>query len=505
MTDVYQVENMLDNTDLSSELKHQFTSLERAYVLDCNNGDYSTGYIQIDGSSLRDSFLNYADAELWIPLTITNASFTGPLTGSKYGYAPGGGEDIIRWKGSVLSLIGDIVIKNNNDSVLKESLTYYGNTIRIPLEHSLQWYNSGDSQMLCYSLDDASNIQFQTTTHVYNSLSNGPLSYTINAGSITSEPPYLPGNNGILKGANDFFSQFNYIPATHSYTGEVIIKLKQLSSFFEQLDFPLSANFTLYFYFNFKNASPTTVNMPPLQLLTSSGTVPTYTNIPNPMGGNTTISIGNSSGTACRLYYKSCKFNSEMGKKIASMYENNSVKNISFITTEVQNNLSNISNNNNQTQLISPLVKRVQRLFLLGYDHTNAPLNTWTSNGPGFVDAYVVNLNNLNIKLNNRNYYDQNLTLNTEFFDETMQCTATYGFSQESHSLISLDTWYNANSTYVFDLTRINTRMGPESEVSVQVVFTNTNVNAVDYVFLIERLVKMRIKFTDKGAQFHEY
>jgi hypothetical protein len=104
MGDSLQVENLVTNTDMSSELKHMFTSLERAWCPDINQGDYSSGYVQFDGATLRDAFINYADAELWIPLTITNstlANFTGPISGSRYANQSVTGTDILRWKGSV--------------------------------------------------------------------------------------------------------------------------------------------------------------------------------------------------------------------------------------------------------------------------------------------------------------------------------------------------------------------------------------------------------------------
>jgi len=77
-------------------------------------------------------------------------------------------------------------------------------------------------------------------------------------------------------------------------------------------------------------------------------------------------------------------------------------------------------------------------------------------------------------------------------------------FIRESHSLLNEDTYYNGNTLYVFDLKRLETRMDPESSVSIYVEFTNQYDGAVDYVFLTERLVRFRITMTDKGAVFSE-
>ena len=37
MTDINQIQNLFENTDLYNALKHEFTSLERAFVPDVNN------------------------------------------------------------------------------------------------------------------------------------------------------------------------------------------------------------------------------------------------------------------------------------------------------------------------------------------------------------------------------------------------------------------------------------------------------------------------------------
>jgi len=522
MTDINQIQNLFENTDLYNALKHEFTSLERAFVPDVNNRAYGSGYIQLDLSSLRDSFVNYAEAELWIPLTITSAAFTGPMTGSKncptVPTTAGVACDLIRWKGSQLALFGDLVVKNNTDSVIKESSTYYRNIAPEPLNHSEQWYKSGDSSRISYSFDDASNNVWTSTGPGLAQVGWGVPDIAFSASATTAADgimfpgaPYrIRANTGIVKGMNDFFSQFQYNSASHSYYGNVTIKLRELSPFFEQLDFPMSANFTLYIYFNFINGSNAVKNMPPLQCLSGVGVGTTVTagtafNLPAALGTFPSITIGGTlnADTACRLYYKSIKFNSEMGRKILAAYQHNQVKYISFNTTEVFDSYQNVTNDNNQTILINPLLKRIQRLYMLGYDHAN-PLNSWTSNGCGFIDANIVDLNNFNVKINNKNYYQENLTLDNEFYDEALQCTSTYGLSDESHSLLNEDTYYNGNTLYVFDLKRLETRMDPESSVSIYVEFTNQYDGAVDYVFLTERLVRFRITMTDKGATFVE-
>ena len=349
MTDINQIDNLVNNTDLYNALKHEFTSLERAFVPDVNNKAYGSGYIQLDLSSLRDSFVNYAEAELWVPLTITSAAFTGPMTGARncQTLPTGAGVacDIIRWKGSQLALFGDLVVKNNTDSVIKESLTYYRNIAPEPLNHSKQWYESGDSQRICYSLDDGSNQVYNTNTNALTQVGWGTpstlLTQSTGAGNpyimVPGTPYRIRSNTGIVKGMDDFFSQFTYNAASHSYYGNVTIKLRELSPFFDQLDFPMSANFTLYIYFNFINGSNAVKNMPPLQCLTGAALTANYQNLPTALGTLPSITIGGTlnADSACRLYYKSIKFNSEMGRKILSMYQNNGVKYIYFNTTDV--------------------------------------------------------------------------------------------------------------------------------------------------------------------------
>ena len=447
MTDINQIQNLFENTDLYNALKHEFTSLERAFVPDVNNRAFGSGNIQLDLSSLRDSFVNYAEAELWVPLTITSADFTGPMTGARncqtLPTGAGIASDIIRWKGSQLALFGDLVVKNNTDSVIKESSTYYRNIAPEPLNHSEQWYKSGDSSRISYSFDDASNGVYNTNTNAITQVGWGTpnvlLTESTGAGNpyimVPGTPYNIKSNTGIVKGMNDFFSHFQYNAASHSYYGNVTIKLRELSPFFDQLDFPMSANFTLYIYFNFINGSNAVKNMPPLQCLTGAALTANYVNLPTALGAFPSITIGGTlnSDTACRLYYKSIKFNSEMGRKILAAYQHNQVKYISFNTTEVFDSYQNVTNDNNQTILINPLLKRIQRLYMLGYDHAN-PLNSWTSNGCGFIDANIVDLNNFNVKINNKNYYQENLTLDNEFYDEALQCTSTYGLS-ENHTV----------------------------------------------------------------------
>jgi len=542
MTDRDIFENLHMDIDLSKYQEKLFSKKDRLFINDTNNNDYSSKYIQLDERDIRTVLTHQPEKELVIPIAITSNTFTGPLEGSRYGIV--GGRDLIRFTNSVLSLIGDIQVEENGKSCTYEPFTSLYNTNKTRLEHSKEWIYSAEAEELCYSLDNSSGVGggSNNAVNIANYNCSGPLSKVItqgvaggaaNNGMVTTGPMYLPGNDGLLMGSDRFFSKFRYVPGitvngnvVNAYIGHVTIKLKFLSNFFKEMDFPAFTNFVYKFYLNFVHGQPNSfLNAAPIQYLQTQTTVTDFFNVPSaPVYTDLTFWVGALNmdiSNSCRLYYKSIKPNPDKYAEIKRDYDTRRVKEISYITCDVYK-LSQFANytNTSQNELqFASSVKSPQRVWILGYDSACSPYatgagnaNGFASNGVAFTDANLLNIQLCNILIGRDPYYKYDLQSDVEFFDEAMQATATYGIANENNSLLSYNDWMRANSIYIFDLTRWFVLNGDINNVtlSAKLIQNNLSVNGIvrtsprpiDLIFLVERLEKKKMIFDRGGITF---
>ena len=523
-SDIDQYDNLFDNTDYTSINKKLFANVERKQWFDSNGMNYNVGYVWFNGNDLKEQLVLYPEAELWAPVTISSPNFTGPLQGTKYGLAGDGttsqgGMDVIRFKNSVLSLFGDIRIEQNNETVLKESLTHLINNVKMPIEHTFGYYDSGDSEDLCFTYDDTNNLIFPYSI-TYNAATNTPAvgGNAVGVYNALVAPDNcgvaLNGNKSLLKGADQFFSIFKYTPFVvanntgGTYNGNVRIKLKYLSSLIRNCNFPLCANFKLYLYFNFVNGSSAYLNMPPIQCLTASTTaVGQQNNTLQAIPANTvTISIGSNvagAGAGTMIYYKSVKLNKSEAREVASMYEHNKIKRMSFTIAEVFNTIIANTLTTNQIQLINPDIKRVTRLYFLGYP--TGTLNSMATSGPTYNPVSNMNLSQFNIKMNGTPYFINDLLIDSDFYDELMDTCTYYGISDTVNTMFKYSIWKNNNRLYAFDLSRVAIRGNPEAETDLWISFTNPNAGAnggTDYIVLTERVINVKLEYSKYGVKF---
>ena len=103
--DVEQINNLLGSTE---KQEVQYSDAQWLYIQDTQNGSYNN-YIQYITTTLKQQFIDYHNAYLWVPFAaeILNTTASGPLTSRP---------PVIALRQSVLSLIGQLVVTTDQVS-----------------------------------------------------------------------------------------------------------------------------------------------------------------------------------------------------------------------------------------------------------------------------------------------------------------------------------------------------------------------------------------------------
>lgn len=307
----------------------------------------------------------------------------------------------------------------------------------------------------------------------------------------------------MLDGARKFHTNAVWNAGGQYYDIDVLIPLNKTSNIFREINFPAAINWDITQWFNFKNDQTIGTGYCPLNLKNVVGTTNAVTDIAN--AAQCKIAIRD----YVRLYYRDITPNLPLLKKMKDAYDRHFTKEIAFIMTAnaldktIAGSTSNaqINHNNIFTSIVNP-----QRLYLLAYDPATNAMNSPAGPGFCFVDPTLFNLDSFQVKLNGKPYFDDLFEKDSEFYEEAIACTSTYGFSDETESLLNRNVWYKSNRMYVFDISRIIT-MKPDNTYNIDVVAINkgqasaTNLNMI---YLLDYLVRYRLTFTKDGVQFEE-
>ncbi len=514
-SDQDQLHNMLQVSSTIDSYLMQYTDSQWQYINDFNNGDYSNR-IQIDCKSLQTKVVCPRDMILAIPLTIEsisnadpNPSLTGPLAGTPVGSTAG--TDVICFKNSILDLIGNIEIQANDRSdILNEQDTHFRNAIRQGLEHTKDWYES-ESCELGFAYDS------YYTSSIANSSGPFVLPYTVS----NADPPVAStftdrGNKGLYARFLDFNSIFRF--SGGKYTGIVFIPLNELHDFYDRMDYPLpNVAWTKYFYINFSSGSTVVPNYPPLcsfRAPTSSSTASTLV-----AGSDLKITIGGTDadgnslmGGTCRLYYKNLILPPDNYKALANALKSGYVKKLHFVASDVvpYNLTAAGSTLSSQQQCrISDSVVRPLRVTVLPYIVTSnkATIQKYGSLGINSVNAV---LRTCNVDVNDEQYFNKDMYLDLELWNQVRECMVGYGTSNEIGSLLNFHDWKECNRFTIFNLSRIASRLvRPNAQCSLVVRFSNmstsNNTIAYNYWFVIDRLKTVIIRNGSTAVSYDKF
>ncbi len=212
-----------------------------------------------------------------------------------------------------------------------------------------------------------------------------------------------------------------------------------------------------------------------------------------------TIASAATNGTtlsACRLYYKSVKFSPQLNQQLVQKLNSGYVKKVFYRVTdtylpaaaEIAQTTGSIS------KLVSASTVRPLRVWLLAPNTQGL-----SSAGDGTlvgVFAFPGTFTNLQIQINNSNYYQNSLNTVAEIWSILEDQFPGSGSSNSTGGLISYADFINSYRLHCFDVSRSKDRLSsPNEAVSIQVSGTRVNSTSCDYYYIVERLQAVTMHF----------
>ena len=460
MSDQQEIHSLF-NEEKDNE-NYQYTDAQWAFIPDYNNGSYQN-QIQFDTVSAKDQFVDWHTGYLAVPLQVQSSTGTVPYTAGT-ATAPAVAPAI---KASLLSLLYGIVITNGSGATLvSDNGIQFINNIRLVVENSLDWVNSEGAEIM-FSKDTANSASVQALSAAPSTTNYGGNSTTFNSGLL---------NRSILIQNLATFSA-----GVFSFTA--IIPLKLIHDFFMQLDFPI---INMRFQINFLHSFGSN-NQYPCGIAGTGTTA--ATDIPK-------FTIGGGIG-ACRLYYRKLTFTPEVAQKLALRMQKGWTKTVKFLCTDFYNILNNNSTVN-ISQVITPSTVRPLRVWTLLY-----PAGAITGQTLPSPLVATGQLTNVNLSINNINYYQNSLVLPHEFWEQLREQFPNMGSSSTLGSMINYNDFITLYRYHCFDISRLKDRLkNPNDSVSILLTASRAESApaAMDYVFLVEREQSVKFHFTSSDV-----
>lgn len=505
MSDALEIQNLLEKDHSSTASELQYSETNMLYFNDMNNGNYNSGQIRFDTVLAANDWVDWADSQLMIPLTIKS---------SNNGTYPYGETDPIAFKNSTLSLITGIqVVAANGSTIVPQCRTLEQSLVRAMVEsssetpktslESLQLWKSELPNIMAstgaaggYYFSQTSTLGNNLTSVIYN---NNSVQYATGASSTitTVNNGYNPG---FAKGVEYFKANANLkASTTDTFETTVFIPLKYIHPLFAQLDEPLLGTrfyFTFYTsvtasYNNIASATVITNDCPMVVGATNSAGTAMVAPV---------IAIGNAASSTCKIYYKQCKFTSDIAEKMAQRYKEGFTKTINYLQPDVYTNINGRTNwpAGNPSLLITdsqtiPTTIRPRRVWQLMYP-------TGMSSSFTIPFCSVGALQNVQFLLSNVPYFKQPLVYDVECWWKLKQEMPNIIDPIRESSFLTYEDFVTQYRFYCYDITRVNNVQLELAGVPLAPQWQRKDGYNVDLTYIVEKEIITKWTFNDNGV-----
>ena len=464
MSDAVEIHNLLSDDQFNKAMT-EYTSSEYLYILDQNNGSYSSGQIRFDTNSAKDVWTVWQDAYLMIPLSVKSS-------GAVYDDSA-----LLAFKNSVVSCISGLLLSTSSgNTIVNESTLQLINTLRLHISKS---FDSTWGQADLFFAKDSNVPAYTARKGIYTSgrsatCNNNPCQFqsTFSSGLQTT---YNPGFDSRVQ----FFKQQCTL-ASNIFSLTVFIPLRLIHPIFDALNMPqINTRYLMTFYtpINGNSASTTAISANcPVQAGTD-GTTPTLDPV---------VWINSTT----RLYYKKVTFHPELNQKLAQKLQAGYSRTVEFNVCDQYLLRSASTAQSSFTDLISPSTVSPKRLFLVHTPAGAVNSNSICVNFPGQIT-------NANVLVNNQNYYSQDLQNDKDFWNILYEQMPALNEPDTQGNLITYQDFLNTHKIYCFDLSRIADRLkNPTEAVSITLRYTRVDNTSCDVYALVERGQAVKFYFS---------
>lgn len=493
-----------DNLDI-------FADAQWLFMNDLNQGSYTNGRLIINTTNLRTQFVDYHNAYLMVPFSVTVpiASATSYLgaTGSWSTTIPPN----VCFKSSVLDLIPGIQHSTDTGTSIINELTGLDqmNAWRLNVEHNDEWFNAF-GPALCAAPDifpnsDLSNpsltvavrdptnlpgISATANTAAVATIAN-PVTTNMALSSVTTPfNAYAQGASGTA--ANNPFGEAQFVTARNPYynsgfyrrcqyfrqactkvtynstlsswmfQGRFLVPLKYLHDFWMQDQAP-KINVAFQTNFQIPWANNASAFNSPLMTDGLCGT-PIITMLGAASSSAASITAAGTQAGSCQLIYRSVTFGPEDNKRIVQQITDGTWQTVDYIITQVppvQSITAGGPINQNITQAVAAPLR------VIGfYNQSNALTSPLLGN-----QNSTIKISAFNLLVNNTPLYRNALQFDNDFWQIMAE-----QFDPNTGSVITYKDYTFNLQTPVGDLQRLGDRLpSPNAPVSIQVIGTRVD------------------------------
>jgi hypothetical protein len=475
--DALSIHNLLTPDVDSSSADLTFARDELEYIPAIVNGYQQS--LDFDTQTTTDKWCDWSRGYLSVPVSITPGGLGGAFSA-----AP-----VIAFKGSNLSLINGITIKTSGGQVLVEERysTVFASHLRLLIEKHADWAVA-NTDSLHWAKDE-------TSEAVLSGLTTGAaLAYPKTAKFVAApdgthnndNPVYNKGfalrNKYLLESA---IQSDNTYPANSSagFNTTLNLPLAAIHPFFEALDFPIiNVRLQITFWLNVNSAGNP---YGPMCMGTTQGGA-----VENGVGGYG-IAV-NPAVVQPRLYYHAVEFNAEQLASVNKRLSEGFTKRIIYTQHDINYLQQNVASTNQFMFQVSVNVVNPQRVWVMCFPSNVVNSSAW----PSPITTGALGLIGVQLKINNRNYYNTQLdTWEQQYrlLKDAMpwgsdggdaSCRLTYGDFLKTYRLLCLD------------ISRAeNRQIDRNAPVSIQIQATPQSATAMDIIYLVERQMVCNMKF----------
>lgn len=453
-TDEESLANLVETSfDLLST--NQYASKEQNYLIDNNNGSYSQE-ILFDTQPLSGKHVVLSEAVLCVPLSIA------PNTGNFSTLTQ------LAWKTSALSLIDGLTVTDSQGTVLVSEQGLLVNNFLSPIvQNSVLDVESTASLISYYGPDK---------TLVATPLSSVPSDVVATRNATLGTSPYNPS---LLSRVRSMGRYFNATSGRFELLAR--IPLKSIHSYFASQNFPMLNNalkitFTLSHQRGFS----------PFVYSNSSDVTPAYT---VSIGGLTRVVDGLQMNSA-RIEYDSITLGAADRQLYMSMLKNDTKKCFEYESTQVFK-MANLPAAANYSGVISgfSINSSITKPTKVALYSTNVNA---LSSPTDLCNSGSMRFNQLNLAVNNTNYFNQNISSDVQLY---RMLQSTYADAR-----LTFDEFATSNMIPVIDLSRLQL-VDVNSSVSLQFSANYTSTAAADLYFVVKRLITLETQFGEQSTK----
>lgn len=208
--DIEQINNILTTTD---KVEKQYSDAQWLYVQDNNNGQYQN-YLQYITTTLKQQFIDYHNAYLWIPMICEVQN-----TSTQPGFAAGLGQahpPLVAMRQSVLSLLGQQTVSTDQGQTLFNDInTQMINNLRLEIENDIGWVWTEGSE-LDYAYDQVNMVPSQNQNYNLGPAGSTTVQQAVSYLAVQGQEPGQLFSTPITNDYNEFG---NNVPAIFTFTG----------------------------------------------------------------------------------------------------------------------------------------------------------------------------------------------------------------------------------------------------------------------------------------------